>query len=198
MENPMKNDFAAGVINEALVCDGYEFTDHNTRGRFIGTDLAKRPQYLKDHSGKWRRVAEVRERTAERARSADSIVKVDAGTSSPCSNASGPESGVAQAAVEPPRKTTPSSNATIPATETSMSVDSLLQTIVENAATINGRTYITTEQFALMLDVSLRTLHRLFEDDKGPPKIKIPGALYELDEALKWTADRNREIKRHH
>jgi predicted DNA-binding transcriptional regulator AlpA len=194
----MKDDSAPDVINEALVCDGYEFMDHNTRARYIGTDLAKRPQFLKDHTAKWRKVAEVREKIAERRRSADSIVKVDEGTSSSRSNASDSEDRVAKAAAEPPLQTTPSPNATSPATETSTSVELLLQTIVENAVTINGRTYITTEQIALMLDVSVRTLYRLFENGNGPSKIKIPGTFYELDEALQWMTDRKRAIKRHH
>ncbi len=189
----MKDNSVADVIDEALVCDGYVFRDQNARGRYIREGRAKQPQWLKDNPDKWRSVQEIREKAAERARSADSIVKVDPGTSSSRSKASDSENGVAKAAVEPPLKAAPSPNATIPVTETPTSVDHLLRTIVENAVTINGRTYITTEQFALILDVSKRTLHRLFKDGKGPAKVKIPGALYEHDEALKWAADRRRE-----
>jgi hypothetical protein len=188
-------NWQSDVINEALICDDYEFTTPNARGRYIGTDLAKRPQYLKDNPDKWRDIREIRKKIAERAQSASAIVKVDLDSSSSCSNASNSENVVAKAVVGPPRKTP---NAMIPATGRPASVDPLLRTIVENAVTINGRAYITTEQFASMLDVSVRTFHRMFADGKRPGKIKLPGTFYELDEALKWTADRKREIKRHH
>lgn len=178
-------NWQSDIINEALVCDGYEFTDHNTRARYIREDRAKRPQWLKDNPGKWRRVSDVIERGAQRASSDDTIVEVG-----PASSTSGLKARVERTEAQRPAETSP--NATIPATGSPASVDPLLRGIVENAVIINGRTCITTEQFASMLDVSVRTFHRMFEDGKGPRKIKLPGAFYELDEALKWTADRKR------
>jgi predicted DNA-binding transcriptional regulator AlpA len=145
---------------------------------------------------KWRRVPDVREKTAQRPLRDDAVMKVDPDSSSSRSNTRDSESCVAKAAIEPPLTTAPSRNATMPARETPLKVDALPAAIVENVVTINGRAYITTEQFAAILGVSERTLHRLFEDGKGPPKIKIAGVFYELDEVLKWTADQGRPIKR--
>jgi hypothetical protein len=137
--------------------------------------------------------------SVKRPRSAgsdDALMKVDPDSSSSRSNTRDSESCVAKTAIEPPLPTAPSCNATIPVRETPSKVDALLPAIVENAVTIKGRVYITTEQLASLLDVSERTLHRSFEDGKGPPKIKLAGVFYELDEVLKWAADQGRPIKR--
>lgn len=189
-------NWQSDVINEALVCDEYEYIDHNARARYIREDRAKRPQWLKDNPGKWRRVSDVLGRAAQRASSHDAFVKIDPGSSSSGLKPSA-ENVVTEAAIRWPVETASSPNATIPATRTPASVDPLLRTIVESAVVINGRTCITTEQFASMLDVSVRTFHRMFADGKGPRKIKLPGAFYELDEALKWADDRKRGIKTH-
>jgi hypothetical protein len=143
---------------------------------------------------KWRRVPDVCEKTAQRRLRDDAVMKVDQDSFSSRSGTRDSGSCVAKAAIEPPLTTAPS--ATIPARETPLEVDGLLSAIVENVVTINGRACITTEQFASLLDVSERTLHRLFEDGKGPPKIKIAGVFYELDELLKWATNQGRPIKR--
>jgi hypothetical protein len=145
---------------------------------------------------KWRRALDVREKTAQRPLRDDAVMKVDPDSSSSRSNTRDSKSCVAKAAIEPPLTTAPSCNATIPARETPLKVDALLPAIVENVVAINGRAYITTEQFASLLDVSERTLHRLVEDGKGPPKIKMAGVFYELDEVLKWATNQGRPIRR--
>jgi hypothetical protein len=190
----MKDDVRPEAIDQGRVFDGYEFRTHNLRNRYIREDRARRPQWLNDHPGDFRKVPD---NTAQGALPDDAIIKVDPGPSSSRWNASDCENSVAKTAAEAPLKTTPSADATIPAAEMSTSVDPLLRTILENAIIINGRTCIMTEQFASMLDVSVRTFHRIFEDGKGPGKIKLPGTFYDLDEALKWTVDRKRHIKRH-
>jgi predicted DNA-binding transcriptional regulator AlpA len=179
-------NWQSDVINEALVCDGYEFIDHNARARYIREDRAKRPQWLNDNHCKWRRLSDVLGRAAQRASSDDAFVKVD-----PNSSSSGlkptAENVVTAAAIRWSVETASPPNATIAAT--------LLQTIVESAVVIDGRTCITTEQFASMLEVSERTLYRMFAYGKGPRKIKLPSVFYELDDALKWTDERKRGIK---
>jgi hypothetical protein len=132
-------NWQSDVINEALVCDGYEFIDHNARARYIREDRAKRPQWLNDNHCKWRRLSDVLGRAAQRASSDDAFVKVD-----PNSSSSGlkptAENVVTAAAIRWSVETASPPNATIAAT--------LLQTIVESAVVIDGRTCITTEQFA--------------------------------------------------
>ena len=88
------------VVNQALVADGYEFTDQNTRGRYLGTVVAKRPQFLKDYHGKWRKVSDVLEKAGQHAPYAKTVVKADPVTSSLRSKASDPENDVGKAAAE--------------------------------------------------------------------------------------------------
>ena len=48
------------AINRGLVFDGLLFKTFNARGRYIGTDTAKRPQWLKDHPKDFVRLADIR------------------------------------------------------------------------------------------------------------------------------------------
>lgn len=192
----MKDDSVPDIIDEALVCDGYEFTNHNARGRYIHADLIKRPQWLKDNPSKWRSVREIREKAAERKPSPDTIVKGGPYSSSSRSNVSGSKSDGGKSAAELPADDASLRDLSPPVTVSPTRGVPSPPAIVGNALTINGRTYITTEQFALMLDVSLRTLHRSFAGHKGPPKIKITGVFYKIEDALRWAADRGRPIKR--
>jgi hypothetical protein len=189
------------AINRGLVFDGLLFKTFNARGRYIGTDTAKRPQWLKDHPNDFVRLADI---LGDKIHVRTDVITQDVG-----SNLKAPYPGPlaadkadnnAQLARTPLQGRLPidqeATNATIPTRETPLKVDALLPAIVENVVTINGRAYITTEQFAAISDVSERTLHRLFEDGKGPPKIKIAGVFYELDEVLKWATNQGRPIKR--
>lgn len=90
--------------------------------------------------------------------------------------------------------TVPSTNTPIPPTPTT-AAPSLLA-IAESTVSFNGRPCISTEQFALMLGISKRTLYRLFGKGQRPAQVKIAGPQYDLDEALNWAADRGLQIKR--
>ena len=186
------------VVNQALVADGYEFTDQNTRGRYLGTIVAKRRQFLKDYRGKWRKVSDVLEKAAQHAPYANTVVKADPVTSSLPSKASDPENDVGKATAELSANT--ASLPDLPKLElvSPMPIVPSLPTIVRNALTINGRLCITTEQFARLSGISKRTLHRLFKNGNGPPKIKISDTLYELDEALKWSSERRHRNRGKH
>jgi len=192
----MKDDTVPDIIDEALVCDGYEFTNHYARARYIGADLTKRPQWLKDNPSKWRSVREISKKAAEPTPSPDTIVKDDPGSSSSRSNASTSGNDGSESAAELPADAASLRYVSLPVTMSPTRGVRSLPAIVGNALTIDGRTHITTEQFASMLHVSLRTLHRWFESCKGPPKIKITGVFYEIEDALRWAADRGRPIRR--
>jgi hypothetical protein len=181
-------------INQALVCDGFEFIDHNTRGRYIGTDVAKRPQFLKEFQGKWRKVSDVLKKTEQRAPFDDAAVKADPVSPLSHFNGSDSENGVTEAAADLSTRAALLPHRA-PEIESARRVADSLPMIVGNALTINGRSYVTTEQLTRLFGVSTRTLHRLFKDGKGPHKTKIPDTLYELDEVLKWAGDHGCEIK---
>jgi hypothetical protein len=78
------------VVDQALVANGYEFTDQNTRGRYLGTVVAKRPQFLKDYRGKWRRVSDVLEKALQHAPCANAVVNADPVAATPTSEVLGP------------------------------------------------------------------------------------------------------------
>jgi hypothetical protein len=145
------------AINRGLVFDGLLFKTFNARGRYIGTDTAKRPQWLKDHPNDFVRLADI---LGDEIHLRTDVITQDVG-----SNANGPgplaadkADDNAQLARTPLQGRLPTdqeaTNATIPARETPMKVDALLPAIVESVVTINGRTHITIEQFAAILNVS--------------------------------------------
>jgi Helix-turn-helix domain len=170
----MKTQWLPDRIDRALTCDGFVFKDHNARGRYIGTVVAKRPQWVKDNPDKC--ISEALREIA--ARRTNSGIPADAHNSA---------IGRSDAAVELPVDVSPSSQPPTTAMETPTTTTPKMG---HGGLMLNGCTYFTTEQFALVLGVSKRTLHRYLEDGNGPPRIKISGVYYERDAMLRWAVDR--------
>jgi hypothetical protein len=97
--------------------------------------------------------------------------------------------------VELPVDISLSSNLTMAASETPTMVAPSLSAIVESEVTFKGRPCISTPQLASVLNISKRTLYRRLKNGKGPTRVKIGRALYDLDDALKWAADQGLGIK---
>ena len=93
--------------------------------------------------------------------SPDTIVKGGPYSSSSRSNVSGSKSDGGESAAELPADDASLRDLSPPVTVSPTCGVPSPPAIVGNALTINGRTYITTEQFALMLDVSLRSASSL-------------------------------------
>jgi hypothetical protein len=53
------------MINKGLVFDGLLFATYNDRGRYIGTLIRNRPQWLKDNPDKWWSVADIQEQAVQ-------------------------------------------------------------------------------------------------------------------------------------
>jgi hypothetical protein len=187
---------SADIINEALICDDYEFTSHNARGRYIGTVVAKRPQWLKDNPGKWRSIKEIRERAARLANPNDGTARGQPGSSLP--DPDNFENGLAGASTAAPTGASPPPKLPIAATERQTTTALSLSAIAESAATFNGQPYVNTQQFASMAEVSDRQLYRQLKAEwpTPPTPLKVAGCYYKLDEALKWIAERRRSQSR--
>jgi predicted DNA-binding transcriptional regulator AlpA len=130
---------------------------------------AKKPQWLKDNPNDFVRLADTKGNAAPPVESAR-----DVGMVSTVPSAHPPT---------PPKLP-------IKATQTPTTAALSLSAIAESTVSFNGRPCISTEQFALMLGISKRTLYRLFEKGQGPASVKIASPQYDLDEALKWAAAR--------
>ncbi|MGA9429604.1 MAG: hypothetical protein WBE84_14460 [Xanthobacteraceae bacterium] len=52
-------------INQGLLSDGLLFATHNARGRYISTETARKPQWLKDNPDKWQSVRNIQEPTVQ-------------------------------------------------------------------------------------------------------------------------------------
>jgi predicted DNA-binding transcriptional regulator AlpA len=181
----MKTQWVPDRIDPTLTCDGFVFKEHNARGRYIGTVVANRPQYAKDNPDKCISIEAFREIAARRTNSGKVVATVGPNASLSNRDAHNSVNGVSECAAD--RSTA--------ASETPTTMAPSLSKIGESEFVLNGRTYLTTQQFALMLGVSKRTLYRLLEDGKKPPQVKFPGIYYERDAILKWAADQGLAIK---
>ena len=191
----MKTETIPDIIDQTRVHEGYEFTTYNARGRYIRTDLAKRAQWLNENLDKWRSVREVHEEAARWTNSDDVIATDQSDASLSNLDERNSVNGVAGSAAVPSVDVAPSSELLIAATEIPTTLAPSPSEIVESGLTLNGRTCLSTEQFALMLGVSKRTLYRFLQDGKGPPRVKISGVYYELETVLKWSSERGHAIK---
>jgi hypothetical protein len=191
----MKTQWVPDTIDPALEFDGFVFKNHNARGRYIGTDLAKRPQWVKDNPDKCISKKAIHEKAARQTNSGVVIVSVYPDASSPNLYAHDSVKGVSGGAAEPPVDVSLSSDLSVAASETPTTLGTSLSKIGEGGLILNDRTYLTTQQFALMLGVSRRTLYRLLQDGKGPPQVKIAGIYYERNTTLKWAVERGFAVK---
>jgi hypothetical protein len=114
----MKTEWVPDTIDPALVFDGFVFRNHNARGRYIGTDLAKRPQWLKDNPDKWCCLKAIREKAAQRTNSDDVIATVQLDASLSNLDANNFANGVAGAAAKLPVDVPLSSDLSMAAPET--------------------------------------------------------------------------------
>jgi hypothetical protein len=191
----MKTQWVPDIVDPALVCDGLVFRTHNARGRYIGTDLVKRPQYVKDNPDKCMSIEAFNEIVAARTNSGKvaATVRSDA----PLSNrhAQNSVNGVSGGASELPADVSLSTERSMAGSRMPMTVASSLSAIIESEVSFKGRPCVSTPQFASVLNVSKRTLYRRFKNGKGPTRVKIAHALYDLEEALKWAADQGIAIK---
>jgi predicted DNA-binding transcriptional regulator AlpA len=191
----MKTQWVPDRIDPTLTCDGFAFRDHNARGRYIRTVVANRPQYAKDNPDKCISIEAFREIAARRRNSGKVVATVRPNASLSNRDAHNSVNGVSECAAEPPVNFSLAADRSMAASETPTTMAPSLSKIGESGFVLNGRTYLTTQQFALMLGVSKRTLYRLLEDGKRPPQVKFPGIYYERDAILKWAADQGLAIK---
>jgi hypothetical protein len=191
----MKTQWVPDRIEPALTCDGFAFKDQNARGRYIGTVVAKRLRWVKDNLDKCVSIEAFRELAARRTNFGKVIATARPDASLSNRDAHNSVDSVSECAAGPPVNFSLSTDASIAASETPTTIAPSLSNVGENGFVLNGRTYLTTQQIALMLGVSKRTLYRLLEDGNKPPRVKFPGIFYERDAILKRATDQGLAIK---
>jgi predicted DNA-binding transcriptional regulator AlpA len=175
------------VINKGLIFGGLVFATHRDRGLYIGTSLRDRPQWLKAHPEAWRTI-EDEEREAARSVQHQtsgglSRIGADFGTGA---DAQTDGNDSAKADDVRPEPVSPSDQLSLPEAPSPAIAPSVASNI-RDEVTIEGRRYISVEQLASTLGVSLRTLSRWCKERGSPSRIKVGSKLFfEADEIPQW------------
>jgi hypothetical protein len=183
-------------VDQGLVFGDVEFKTHLAKNRFISTDIAKRPQWLKENPDKYEPLRDVQDNA-----SSDGEIgtdrHVELGLESKTSRQDGGNPGyhgVSGSRDMPARGSLPPAGPPL-AVEALTTVALSPATIAKSEITIDGLRYVSLQRLCSMVDKSERTLSRWCADGNGPPPVKISGVYFELDKILEWAASRGLTLK---
>jgi hypothetical protein len=167
-----------------LVFDGQLFATPLDRGRYIGTVVRHRSQWLKDHPGVWRRVENVLQEAASQR-----CAEIPAEAA-----AAGPRSHIQSDILKDDKDADGAASASVPEADP-LPADATALTMegsktppppppppsksdFEDEIAIGPRRYVSADRLASMEGISRRELSRRIAAGKVPPMIKIGKKLY--------------------
>jgi predicted DNA-binding transcriptional regulator AlpA len=180
------------VINKGLIFDGLVFATYRDRSLYIRTVIRDRPQWLKDHPEVWETIEnaerkDARRLTAQEIRGEPSGIGPSSPAGADPQNDSSDTAEVDDVRLE---DLSPSDRLSLPKTASPAIAPSAPSSIGDEV-TINGQRYVSAEQLAAILGISLRTLSRWCKKRGSPSKIKVGSKVFFAADAIpEWKARR--------
>ncbi len=179
------------MINKGLIFDGLVFATYRDRALYIRTLVRDRPQWLKDNPELWETMEDAQRRDA---RSAEEEIGGELSGIRPNSGSGADIQGDSNDSAKVddlrPEDLSASDQSSLPEAP-SPAIAPLVSTSIGDKVTIEGRRYVSAEQLASMLGISLRTLSRWCKERGPPPKTKVGGKVFfEEDKIPEWRSRR--------
>jgi hypothetical protein len=176
--------------NMGLEFDRMLFRTPIARCRYIGTAMARRPQWLKDHPGDWTGLVNTPQTNSCQPAS---CVSKRSPSSPPPSSTLQKDSEAAVTPLSMEESSESASSVEILSTSGDPPIDPDLSAKAE--LQIADRAYVSAACLAGILGISERTLSRWCADGKGPPHLRIQGNYFEKNKISAWAASRGVNLK---